>query len=279
MKVSNRSQILLPRREKRKTQMEEQLSFKDYVIVSCGTLAPELNYLRKQGFLDARKIIYTTPGRHEVLKEVESQLIEKINLAKQHSKKIIIVYGGKFCYVNVDDPYTTMDTMIQEQAVGISIFRINATHCMDMLASERQRDEISGGKKILWLTPGWIIYRNYVFQDWDKGKANENFPQHTGGAVLLDGIDFWDKYCEEHPEKILDFSDWMGIEIQPYKITLDRLKNLLARCVISDLEREIAELKSSLPAHSTKPSMVQRLEQLEEELEKAKNEASKVNGS
>ena len=279
MKVSNRSQILLPRREKRKTQMEEQLSFKDYVIVSCGTLAPELNYLRKQGFLDARKIIYTTPGRHEVLKEVESQLIEKINLAKQHSKKIIIVYGGKFCYVNVDDPYTTMDTMIQEQAVGISIFRINATHCMDMLASERQRDEISGGKKILWLTPGWIIYRNYVFQDWDKGKANENFPQHTGGAVLLDGIDFWDKYCEEHPEKILDFSDWMGIEIQPYKITLDRLKNLLARCVISDLEKEIAELKSSLPAHSTKPSMVQRLEQLEEELEKAKNEASKVNGS
>ena len=279
MKVSNRSQILLPRREKRKTQMEEQLSFKDYVIVSCGTLAPELNYLRKQGFLDARKIIYTTPGRHEVLKEVESQLIEKINLAKQHSKKIIIVYGGKFCHVNVDDPYTTMDTMIQEQAVGISIFRINATHCMDMLASERQRDEISGGKKILWLTPGWIIYRNYVFQDWDKGKANENFPQHTGGAVLLDGIDFWDKYCEEHPEKILDFSDWMGIEIQPYKITLDRLKNLLARCVISDLEKEIAELKSSLPAHSTKPSMVQRLEQLEEELEKAKNEASKVNGS
>ena len=250
--------------------MEEQLSFEDYAIVSCGTLAPELNYLRNQGFLDARKIVYTTPGRHEVLKELESQLIQKIDSAKEHSKKIIIVYGGKFCYVNIDNPYRTIDTIIAEQAVGISISRINATHCMDMLASERQRDEIGGGKKILWLTPGWIIYRNYVFQDWDKGKANENFPQHTGGAVLLDGIDFWDKYCEEHPEKILDFSDWMGIEIQPYKITLDRLKNLLARCVISDLEKEIAELKSNLPAHSTKPSMIQRLEELEEKLEKAK---------
>jgi len=207
--------------------MEEPLSFNDYAIVSCGTLAPELNYLRKQGFLDAKKIVYTTPGRHEVLKELESQLIQKIDGAKEHSKKIIIVYGGKFCYVNIDNPYRTIDKIIQERKDDVSISRINATHCMDMLASERQRDEISEGKKIWWLTPGWVIYRNHVFQDWDKGKANENFPQHTGGAVLLDGIGFWDKYCQEHPEKILEFSDWMGIEIRPHKITLDRFKNLL----------------------------------------------------
>ena len=259
--------------------MTEELSFKDYVVVSCGTLVPELNYLRKQGFLDAKRILYTTPGRHEVLKELKSQLIQKIDTAKEYSKKIIIVYGGKFCYVNIDDPYRTIDTIIQERKDGFSISRINATHCMDMLASEKQRDDISEGKKTWWLTPGWIIYRNYVFQDWDKGKANENFPQHTGGAVLLDGIGFWEKYSEEHPEKILEFSDWMGIEIRPHTITLDRLKKLLWNCVVSDLEKEMAELKNSLPAHSAKPSMVQRLEQLEEELEKAKNEASKVNGS
>jgi len=250
--------------------MQKQLSFNDYVIVSCGTLAPELNYLRKQGFLDAEKIIYTTPGRHEVIKELESQLIQKINIAKEHSKKIIIVYGGKFCYVNVDNPYRTIDTMIQEQKAKISISRINATHCMDMLASESQREEISDGKKIWWLTPGWIIYRNHVFQDWDKGKANENFPQHTGGAVLLDGIGFWEEYSQEYPEKILEFSDWMGIEIRPHKITLDRLKNLLASCIVSDLEKEIAELKSRLPAHSAKPLIIQQLEELEEKLEKAK---------
>ena len=147
---------------------------------------------------------------------------------------------------------------------------------MDMLASESQREQISGGQKVLWLTPGWIIYRNYVFQDWDKGKANENFPQYAGGAILLDGIDFWEKYSEEHPEKILEFSDWMGIEIRPHKITLDRLKNLLAGCVISDLEKEIAELKSRLPAHSTKPSMIQQLEELEKKLEEAKRAESQV---
>jgi hypothetical protein len=255
--------------------MEGHISFKDYVIISCGTLAPEMNYLRKQDFLDARKIVYTTPGRHEVLKELESQLIQKIDDVKEYSKKIIVVYGGKFCYVNMDDPYRTIDTIIQEQGAGISISRITATHCMDMLASESQRDEIGEGKKIWWLTPGWIIYRNRVFQDWDKGKANENFPQHTGGAVLLDGISFWDRYAQEYPEKILEFSDWMGIEIRPHKITLDRLKNLLSDCVVSDLEKEIAELKSRLPAHSAKPSMVQRLEELEEKLKTAKKPRQK----
>jgi len=207
--------------------MEEHVSFKDYVIISCGTLAPEINHLRESGFLDAKKIVYTKPGRHEVPKELESQLIEKINIAKQHSQKIIIVYGGKFCYVSVDNPYRTIDKIIQEQGTGISISRINATHCMDMLASEREREKISEGEKIWWFSPGWVNYRDYVFQDWDKGKANENFPQHTGGAVLLDGIGFWDKYSQEHPEKILELSDWMGIEIRPHKVTLDRFKNLL----------------------------------------------------
>jgi len=256
--------------------MAKELPFRDCAIVSCGTLAPELNYLKKQGFLDAKKIIYTTPGRHEVLKELQSQLTQKIDAAKKYSQKIIVVYGGKFCYVNVDEPYKTMDTMIQEQATGISISRINATHCIDMVANESQREEISGGQKVWWLTPGWIIYRDYVFQDWDKGKANENFPQHTGGAVLLDGIHFWDKYSQEHPEKILEFSDWMGIEIRPHKIKLDRLKNLLLDCVTSDLERELSELKSRLPAHSLKPPMIQQLEDLEEKLENAKQARQSV---
>ncbi|MBW1931851.1 MAG: hypothetical protein JRI56_02255 [Deltaproteobacteria bacterium] len=54
--------------------MEADSFFKDYAIISCGTLAPEPNYLRKEGFLDAGEIVYTTPGRHEVPKELENQL-------------------------------------------------------------------------------------------------------------------------------------------------------------------------------------------------------------
>ena len=93
---------------------------------------------------------------------------------------------------------------------------------------------------------------------------------------MLDGIGFWERYSEEHPEKILEFSDWMGIEIRPHKITLDRLKDLLAGCVVSDLEKEIVELKGRLPAHSTKPSMIQQIEELEKKLEKAKRAGPQV---
>jgi hypothetical protein len=207
--------------------MENQVSFRDYVFIACGTLSLELNHLKKDGFLDAKKVLYTQPGRHEIPRELKSQLTEKIREAKKYSEKIIVVYGGKFCYIDVDDPSENIDKIIRDQANGISISRINATHCIDMLASKEEREKISNGEKVWWLTPGWIVYRKFVFQDWDKGKANENFPQHTGGAILLDGIDFWNKYVEEHPEKVLEFSDWMGIAIQPYNITLDRLKKLL----------------------------------------------------
>jgi len=41
---------------------------------------------------------------------------------------------------------------------------------------------------------------------------------------------------------------------------------------VKKLEEEIADLKARWPAHSVKPSMLQKLEELEEELEKAKRE-------
>ena len=208
--------------------MEERLSFRDYSIVACGTLNLELNYLKDAGFLDARKILYTKPGRHEVPHELESQLIRQMGNAKKYSQKIIVVYGGKFCYVNADNPYRKIDTIIQEQEEqGIKISRIKASHCVDMLASAEEREKISQGKDIYWLTPGWMKYHHYVYQGWDKGLANENFPKHTGGAIMLDAIGFYDRVMESDPEKILEFSDWMGIPIEPYRVSLKRLKSLL----------------------------------------------------
>jgi hypothetical protein len=82
--------------------MENRASFQDYTIVACGTLNMELNYLRNSGFLDAREILYTKPGLHEVPRELENQLIKQIGNAKKYSQKIIVVYGGKFCCLNAD---------------------------------------------------------------------------------------------------------------------------------------------------------------------------------
>ena len=207
----------------------DQISFSNIAIVSCGTLSMELNHLKKDGFLDTDHLFFTTPGLHEDIRELERQLIQKINKAKEKAYKVLVVYGGKFCYVNVDEPLRTMTKIIEEQ--GPSVARIEATHCMDMLAGEEEREtiaqELVGGEKVWWMTPGWIKFRHKVFKGWDKGLANENFPRHTGGAIVLDGIEYVDKYMAEKPEEFLEYSDWMGIPIQGYAVTLDRFKSLL----------------------------------------------------
>ena len=208
----------------------ETISFSDIAIVSCGTLSMELDHLKKEGFLDTNDLFFTTPGLHEDIRELERQLIQKIKRAKEKVDKVLVVYGGKFCYVNADEPARTMREIIEEQ--GPCVARIEATHCMDMIASEEEREriaqEVAGGEKVWWMTPGWIKFRHRVFKEWYKGLANENFPRHTGGAVVLDGIGYVDQYMAEHPEQFLDYSDWMGIPIQGYAVNLDRFKSLLS---------------------------------------------------
>ena len=208
--------------------MEKQ-SFKDTAIVACGTMSPEINHLEEEGFLDTQHIFYTTPGLHQDIPELEKQLIKFIEKAKSVAKGVIVVYGGKYCYVNVDDPTRLMQTIIKEQ--GLSVARVEATHCMGMLASDEEmeniKNELAGGEPVWFMTPGWVKYKKLVFKGWDKGIANENFPRHTGGAIILDGIGYLDKYMEENPEEFLNYCDWMGIPMQAAPISLDRFKGLL----------------------------------------------------
>lgn len=208
----------------------DNISFADISIVSCGTMSLELNYLKNQGLLNAPHILYTTPGLHQDIPELERQLVRQIGKAKEKTGKVVVIYGGKFCYVNADEPTRLMQTIIQEQEPGVA--RIDATHCMDMIAGEDERNriaqEVAGGEPVWWMTPGWVKFRKEVFKGWDKGLANENFPRHTGGAVILDGMGYMDRYMEEKPEEFLEYSDWMGIPIIPYSITLDRFQSLLA---------------------------------------------------
>jgi len=206
-----------------------EISFANIAIVSCGTLTMELHHLREVGFLDTNHLMFTTPGLHEDPRELERQLIQRIHQAKEKANKVLVVYGGKFCYVNAHEPTRTMKKIIEEQ--GPRVARIEATHCMDMLASEAEREKIAqdvaSGEKVWWMVPGWIKFRHQVFKGWDKGLANENFPKHTGGAIVLDGTGYVDQYMAEKPEEFLEYSDWMGIPIQGYPVTLDRFKSLL----------------------------------------------------
>ena len=207
----------------------EERSFSDIAIVACGTMSPEINHLVKEGFLDTPHIFYTTPGLHQDIPELETQLIKFIEKAKSVAKGVIVVYGGKYCYVNPDNPTRLMQTIIEEQ--GLKVVRVEASHCMGMLASDEEMkqitNEVAGGEPVWFMTPGWVKYRKQVFKGWDKAIANENFPRHTGGAVVLDGIGYLDQYMAEDPEEFLEYCDWMGVPMQAYPITLDRFKGLL----------------------------------------------------
>jgi hypothetical protein len=207
-------------------------SFSDTAIIACGTMSLELNALKQEGFLDTAHLFYTTPGLHQDIKELENQLIQRIQKVKQVVNKVIVVYGGKFCYVNSDEPLRTMQTIIDQQGEGI--VRIDATQCMDMLATEDERaqiaQEMAGDEKVWWMTSGWVKFRKQVFDGWDKALANENFPKHTGGAIVLDAIGYMDQYMADHPDNFLEYCDWMGIPMQSYNVSLDRFKSLLREC-------------------------------------------------
>ena len=203
--------------------MGDRPSFKGYSIVSCGTLSPELNHLRNNGFLDADRILYTRPGLHENPREFEKHLRRQLRHAGQYSQGIIVVYGNR-CYIDTVDPFKNIDKIIQEE--GGKISRVKAANCIDMLADAGEREKIRGGDKVYWLSPGWLKYWRIIFKEWDIGLANETFPQNDK-AILLDGLGFFDAYSVDFPERVLQFSDWMRIGMEPYKISLDRLKNLL----------------------------------------------------
>lgn len=199
------------------------ISLRGYSLVSCGILRRELNYLNKIGLLKVDKIFYTMPGLHENPRELEKQLRRQLNEAGKHSSKVIVVYGSR-CYVDMKDPSRDIDVLIRE--TGANAKRVDAKNCMDMLASTEERKEISEGRKIYWLSAGWLEYWKVIFKDWDQGKANETFPQHDK-AIVLDLAGIFEEYATHFPERILEFADWMKLSIEPRSISLDRFQRVL----------------------------------------------------
>lgn len=199
-------------------------SFQGYAVIACGTLRPELDFLRGTGFLNAEQIIYTPPGLHEKPKELIRQLQAGLSAVRQGAfSKAIVVYGDR-CYLDYRDPLFTIDRVIGE--FDLPVTRIQAANCIDMIATAEQRKTIAGGRKIYWMTMGWLLFWKAIFRDWDAGKANETFPAYEK-AIVLDPVDAFDAYCGRYPEKILEFSDWLKIPVESAPVSLKRLKSLL----------------------------------------------------
>jgi len=198
-------------------------SFTGHSIVACGTMRPELEWLQDDGFLDPDQLLFTAPGLHEDCKELKRQLLRRLEEARSTSDRVIVLYGSR-CYIDTEDMARGMDELLAEQPGDLR--RIDASNCVDMIASKQQREEIAAGQAVYWLTPGWLKYWKAIFKDWDAAKANETFPKHDK-AILLDALGTYEEYVSSSPEKLLEFSDWMKIPIEAHQVTLQRLKNLL----------------------------------------------------
>ena len=213
--------------------MTEKVSFKGCSLVSCGTLRGEIEHLQEDGFLDPDRVLYTAPGLHEWPRELEIQVARQLAAARDITHKVIVLYGEK-CFIDTRDPSRVTETLIQENCPGAT--RLKASNCVDMLASKEHRDTIAGPDRVYWLTPGWLEHWSFIFKDWDAAKANETFPQHDK-AILLDAIGFFEQYVAKFPERVLEISDWMKIPIEPYSVSLGRLKQLLVEAL--GPEREV----------------------------------------
>ncbi len=198
-------------------------SFQGISIVSCGVLRPELTGLQREGFLNVDEIFFTAPGLHETPKILREQLFRQIGKARRRSGRVIAVYGRR-CYLDFRNPLETIGTILEE--AGDNIAGVEADNCVDLLAGAEERAALAAGSKVYWLTMGWLLFWKAIFRDWDPGKANETFPQHDK-AVLLDPFNAFPEFAEKYPERVLEFSDWMRIPIEPGPVPPERLKGLL----------------------------------------------------
>jgi len=192
--------------------------------VACGTLRREIRSLVEEGFLDAEQVLFTAPGLHEWPNRLEQQLSRQLMKAWKDSRRVIVAYGER-CFIDVADPTRDTDALLRER--GPEFRRARAKNCVDMLASDEERQAMALGEKVYWLTPGWVEHWTFIFKDWDPAKANETFPAYDR-AVVLDALGYFDEVSANAPEKILEIADWTKIPLESQPVTLERLARLLS---------------------------------------------------
>lgn len=205
-------------------QQGPRVALRGCSIVACGILRREMRRLAQTGFLDSGRMFFTPPGLHEWPKQLERQLVRQARKARALSHRVVVVYGEK-CYLDFD---AGMDTDALLARLGKEFTRVCANNCVDLLADAEMRARIAAGAKVYWLTPGWLEHWDYVFKDWDAAMANETFPAHDK-AIVLDAVGYFDEVSRTDPERVLRICDWMKLEIEPYAVSLERLKNLLGQ--------------------------------------------------
>ena len=218
-----------------------QSNFREYCLISCGMLQPEIHHLVETGFFEPKRIFFTAPGLHALPERLENLLLKRLAQARETcpDPRIIVVYGKK-CFVSTDEPLKRVDTILEE--VSPEIVRVRGEYGYDMLAGLEDRQRISENRqdKILWFTPGWLKSWKAVFQHyfgWDRADANANFPGFYDKIVVLDTLGMGDAYMAEHADLVLELFDWTGLSVEFEPTSLERFQGLLLEALTTSQTR------------------------------------------
>ncbi|MEW6553962.1 MAG: DUF1638 domain-containing protein [Actinomycetota bacterium] len=192
-------------------------------VVSCGSFREDLEELRAEGLLEDIEVFYTEPCLKERPRKLEELLTARIEEAKRRADCILVVYGDG-CFIDTSDFSRGIDSLVAD--TGAEHERIREHSCIEMMLSDEDKERLAEGMKVYWMMPAWVENKDDVFEEWDLGKRNQTFPQNDT-AIVVDSRGFFDRLMEEDPERILDFSDWMGIPLDARAINLDRFRELL----------------------------------------------------
>ncbi len=197
------------------------------VIVSCGTFRRDLEALQAEGKLPQCTLLFTDICLKERPKELERQLTAALEEAGGTGGKAVVVYGTG-CFSDSADFSRSIDSILE--AAGIEFRRVKEHSCVEMFASEEDKERLAEGLKVYWLMPAWVEDREDVYREWDPGKRNETFPQNDM-ALVLDSRGFFANLLDESPESILEFSDWMGLPMDAREVDRERFLALVTRCI------------------------------------------------
>ena len=136
-----------------------KISFSDISIVSCGTMSLELGHLQEAGVLDSPQVLYTTPGLHQDIPELERQLIRQIGRAKENGRHSLPpTLGGRWIAGGA-----TYDELERKMAEG---WTVGVTRLTEEYGLEHWRADRPGAIGIAELSEGGELW----FLEKDKQK-------------------------------------------------------------------------------------------------------------
>jgi len=180
------------------------------VFIGCSILKNELKQVMQEMGLQ-NKIVFIDAALHVNIDRLETALRGKLDETSPIGQPIILV--GNKCHPDL--------ALIAKDYDGLVVPRAN---CLELLLGDKMK-ELNKEAKIFYTTSAWLAKWKEIFVTelgWDEIDARQNFGYYDK-ILLLD----WGTPIDDLD--VLEFYDFTQVPIELYPITLDNLKEELAK--------------------------------------------------